>query len=315
MMPMMREEKVVIIGSGPAGYTAALYAARSDLEPLVFEGFSWGGLLQDTTDVENYPGFPEGIQGPELMLKFREQAATFGARIVREDVTRLELAKKPGELHRVFVGEDEHRTRALILAMGSRYKHLGVPGEEILTGRGISYCAICDGAFFRDQHVLVIGGGDSAMTEALFLAKFAKKISLIHRRSDFRASPIMLERVLAEKKISLLTPYTIDLFQSTHQGTLKGAFVREVETGRNREINAQGAFIAIGHEPQSALVSGQVKMDTRGYVTTHDGTTATSRPGVFAAGEISDHRYRQVITAAGSGCAAALDVEEYLATR
>jgi len=311
----MREEKVIVIGSGPAGYTAALYAARADLGPLVFEGFSWGGLLQDTTSVENYPGFPEGVLGPELMLKFREQAGAFGARIVREDVTRLELAEKPGEAHRVFAGEDEHRTRALILAMGARYKHLGAPGEEELTGRGVSYCAVCDGAFFRNQHVLVIGGGDSAMTEALLLAKFAEKITLIHRREDFRASPIMLDRVLAEKKISILTPYTVDSFEATEEGALRGALVREMGADKSREIEAQGAFIAIGHEPQSALLHEQVETDERGYVRVHGGTTATSRPGVFAAGEITDHRYRQAITAAGSGCAAALDVGEYLASR
>jgi thioredoxin reductase (NADPH) len=305
-------ENVIIIGSGPAGYTAALYTARANLHPLVLEGFAWGGLLQQTTDVENYPGFPEGIMGPEMMQKFREQAERFGARLQSEDVTRVELASEPGGVHRVWVGDEEHRARSLILAMGAEHKKLCIPGEEELGGRGVSYCATCDAAFFRDNQTIIVGGGDSAMEEAIFLSKFASKVTVVHRRSDFRASKIMLERAQAQSNIEFLTPFVVEKFVAGEQGALGHATLRNVETGGTREIEISGAFIAIGHEPKSALVRGQIELDENGYVRTEGRSTRTGRPGVFAAGDLVDHTYRQAITAAGTGCEAALDAEWYL---
>ncbi len=305
-------ENVIIIGSGPAGYTAALYTARANLNPLVIEGFAWGGLLQQTTDVENYPGFTEGVMGPELMQKFREQAERFGARLVTDQAERVELASEPGGIHRVWVGDTEHRARTVILAMGAEHKKLGVVGEEELSGRGVSYCATCDAAFFRDAQTVIVGGGDSAMEEAIFLSKFAKKVSVVNRRDEFRASKIMLERARSQPNIEFVTPYTVKEFVAGEKGTLGHATLTQAATGEEREIPVTGVFIAVGHEPQSGLVRGQVELDENGYVVTEDKSTRTKLPGVFAAGDLVDHIYRQAITAAGSGCQAALDAEWYL---
>jgi thioredoxin reductase (NADPH) len=305
-------ENVIIVGSGPAGYTAALYSARANLHPLVLEGFAWGGLLQQTTDVENYPGFPDGVMGPEMMQKFRAQAERFGARLESEDATRVELASEPGGLHSVWVGDVEHRARTVILAMGAQHKKLCVPGEEQLGGRGVSYCATCDAAFFRGNQTLIVGGGDSAMEEAIFLSKFADKVTVVHRREDFRASKIMLERARAHENIEFLTPYTVLEFVPGENGALGHATLVNAQTGEERTLPVTGAFIAIGHEPQSALVHGQVDVDETGYVHTDSPSTRTNRPGVFAAGDLVDRTYRQAITAAGTGCQAALDAEWYL---
>jgi thioredoxin reductase (NADPH) len=305
-------ENVIIVGSGPAGYTAALYTARANLKPLVIEGFAWGGLLQQTTDVENYPGFPEGVMGPEMMQRFRDQAERFGARLVTDQADRIELAGELGGVHSVWVGDTEHRARTVILAMGAEHKKLGVAGEETLAGRGVSYCATCDAAFFKEATTVIVGGGDSAMEEAIFLSKFAKKVTVVNRRDEFRASKIMLERARGEENIEFLTPYTVKEFVAGENGALGHAVVQNTETGEERELLVSGTFIAIGHEPQSSLVAGQVEVDEGGYVVTDGGSTRTARPGVFAAGDLVDHTYRQAVTAAGSGCQAALDAEWYL---
>ena len=305
-------ENVIIIGSGPAGYTAALYTARANLHPLVIEGFAWGGLLQQTTDVENYPGFPEGIMGPEMMAKLRAQAERFGARMLTEQADRVQLASDPGGVHRVWVGETEHQARTVILAMGAEHKKLSIPGEVELGGRGVSYCATCDAAFFRGGETLIVGGGDSAMEEAIFLSKFASKVTIVHRRDGFRASKIMLERARAQENVELLTPYTVKEFVAGENGALGQAVLSNVDTGEEREIAVSGAFIAIGHEPQSAIVHGQIDTDENDYVLTAGKSTRTNRPGVFAAGDLVDFTYRQAVTAAGSGCEAALDAEWYL---
>jgi thioredoxin reductase (NADPH) len=316
-----RVEDVIIIGSGPAGYTAALYAARANLEPLVIEGFAWGGLLQQTTDVENYPGFPEALMGPELMQRFRDQAERFGARLETDDVTALELSRDGG-LHKVWNGDEIHRARAVILAMGAKHRQLGVPGEAELGGRGVSYCATCDAAFFKGAPTLIVGGGDSAMEEAMFLAKFASNVAIVHRRDDFRASKIMLERARALPNIEWITPYVVQEFVPGEAGSLSSARLRRADNGgagnsgtangEVRDLEITGAFIAIGHEPQSQLVLGQVETDPAGYVITQGKSTSTNVPGVFAAGDLVDHTYRQAVTAAGSGCQAALDAEWYL---
>jgi len=305
-------ENVIIIGSGPAGYTAALYTARANLHPLVIEGFAWGGLLQQTTDVENYPGFVDGVMGPELMQSFRDQAERFGARLLTDQAERVELASEPGGLHKVWVSGTEHRARTVILSMGAEHKKLGVAGEEELAGRGVSYCATCDAAFFKEAPTLIIGGGDSAMEEAIFLSKFASKVTLVNRRDEFRASKIMLDRASQQPNIEFLTPYRVEEFVVGGGGTLGHAKVVNTETGEEREIPAAGTFIAIGHEPQSELVRGQIDLDEGGYVVTDGRSTRTNRPGVFAAGDLVDHTYRQAVTAAGSGCQAALDAEWYL---
>jgi len=305
-------ENVIIIGSGPAGYTAALYTARANLHPLVIEGFAWGGLLQQTTDVENYPGFPEGIMGPEMMAKLRAQAERFGARMLTEQADRVQLASDPGGVHRVWVGETEHQARTVILAMGAEHKKLSIPGEVELGGRGVSYCATCDAAFFRGGETLIVGGGDSAMEEAIFLSKFASRVTIVHRRDGFRASKIMLERARAQENVELLTPYTVKEFVAGENGALGHAVLSNVDTGEEREIAVSGAFIAIGHEPQSAIVHGQIDTDENDYVLTAGKSTRTNRPGVFAAGDLVDFTYRQAVTAAGSGCEAALDAEWYL---
>ena len=307
-----RVENVIIIGSGPAGYTAALYTSRANLEPLVAEGFAWGGLLQQTTDVENYPGFPEGIMGPEMMQRFRDQAERFGSKLITDEVDRVELATEVGGVHRVWVGGEEHRARTVILAMGAEHKKLGVQGEEELGGAGISYCATCDAAFFKDHPILVIGGGDSAMEEAIFLAKFGSKVTIVNRREEFRASKIMLERARSEDNIEFLTPYVVDAFLEGGGPYERIARLKHVETGELKEVPFGGGFIAIGHEPQSEIVRGQVDLDENGYVVTDGKSTRTNLPGVFAAGDLVDHTYRQAITAAGSGCQAALDAEWYL---
>jgi len=304
-------ENVVIVGSGPAGYTAALYTSRANLEPLVIEGFMWGGLLQQTTDVENYPGFPEGIQGPKLMQDMRDQAERFGTRFITDDATKLELADEPGGVHTVWVDDTPHRTRTVILAMGAEHKKLGVPGEEELGGRGVSYCATCDAAFFKEKRTIIVGGGDSAMEEASFLAKFAGTVTIVNRRDDFRASKIMLERARSMGNIEFKTPYLVDEFVAGEQ-SLKTVRLRNVEDDSVDELEMDGVFIAIGHEPQSALVEGQIDADDEGYLRVDGRSTATNRPGVFAAGDLVDHTYRQAVTAAGSGCQAALDAEWYL---
>jgi thioredoxin reductase (NADPH) len=309
-------ENVIIVGSGPAGYTAALYTARANLEPLVIEGFAWGGLLQQTTDVENYPGFPEGVMGPEMMQKFRDQAERFGARLITDQADRVELSSgsDPAHpaIHSVWVGDTEYRARTVVLSMGAEHKKLGVTGEEALSGRGVSYCATCDAAFFRDSQTIIVGGGDSAMEEAIFLSKFAGKVTVVHRRDEFRASKIMLERARQQANIELLTPYTVKELVPGENGALGHALLSNVETGEERELPISGAFIAVGHEPQSGLVRGQVDVDENGYVITEGRSTRTKLPGVFAAGDLVDHTYRQAITAAGSGCQAALDAEWYL---
>ncbi len=307
-----RIENVVIVGSGPAGYTAALYTSRANLQPLVIEGFMWGGLLQQTTDVENYPGFPAGIMGPEMMQAFRDQAERFGTRFVTDQASEVKLAAEPGGLHEVHVGDDAYRARTVILAMGAEHKKIGVSGEEELGGRGVSYCATCDAAFFRDKETIIVGGGDSAMEEAIFLAKFASKVTIVHRRDEFRASKIMLERARSLENIEWLTPYVVDEFLAGEDGALGHARVRHAESGEERDLPMSGAFIAIGHEPQSGLVAELLDTDDEGYVITEGRSTRTKLPGVFAAGDLVDHTYRQAVTAAGSGCQAALDAEWYL---
>jgi thioredoxin reductase (NADPH) len=305
-------ENVIIVGSGPAGYTAALYTARANLSPLVVEGIAWGGLLQQTTDVENYPGFPEGVMGPEMMQSFRAQAERFGARLLTEQADRIVLAKEPAGVHSVWVEGEERRARTVVLAMGAEHKKLGVAGEEELGGRGVSYCATCDAAFFKDAPTIIVGGGDSAMEEAIFLSKFASKVVIVHRRHEFRASKIMLERARSQPNIEFLTPYRVTEFVAGESGTLGHAVLVNVETGEERRLDVAGTFIAVGHEPQSHLVQGQVDVDENGYVVTDGKSTRTNVPGVFAAGDLVDHTYRQAITAAGSGCQAALDAEWYL---
>jgi thioredoxin reductase (NADPH) len=306
-------EQVIIIGSGPAGYTAALYAARADLSPLVIEGFMWGGLLQQTTEVENYPGFREGIMGPELMQTMRDQAERFGARFETDNVTRFEPATEEGGLHTVWVHDDAYQARTVILAMGAEHRKLGVPGEEELAnGRGVSYCATCDAAFYKEKETIVVGGGDSAMEEAIFLAKFSSKVTIVHRRDEFRASQIMLDRAKETENIELLTPYVVEEFLPGEGGLLGSARVRHAETGEERSLPMAGAFVAVGHVPQSGIVDGMVETDENGYVVVDGRSTRTRIPGVFAAGDLVDHTYRQAITAAGSGCQAALDAEWYL---
>jgi thioredoxin reductase (NADPH) len=306
-----RTEQVIIIGSGPAGYTAALYTARANLEPLVIEGFAWGGLLQQTTDVENYPGFPEGIMGPDMMQRFRDQAERFGARLETDDVTAVELSADGG-LHKVWVDDQLHVARAVVLAMGAQHRKLDVPGEVELSGRGVSYCATCDAAFFRDTTTIIVGGGDSAMEEAMFLSKFATNVTIVNRRDEFRASKIMLERARALPNIEWLTPYVVSEFCAGDNVSLAVAKLQNTVDGSTRELPITGAFIAIGHEPQSQLVRGQIDTDDAGYVVTQGRSTITNLPGVFAAGDLVDHTYRQAVTAAGSGCQAALDAEWYL---
>ena len=307
-------EQVIIIGSGPAGYTAALYTARADLNPLLIEGFAWGGLLQQTTDVENYPGYPKGVMGPEMMQDLRDQAERFGTRFITDDATKIDLANEGGT-HVVTVGGEEIRARAVILAMGAEPKKLGVPGEEELSARGVSYCATCDAAFFRGADTIVVGGGDTAMEDATFLSKFAGKVSVVHRRPEFRASAIMLDRARDTGNIDLVTPYVVQRFVPGENGALGHAVLENTEDGSTRELPITGAFVAIGHEPNSHLVQGQVDTDDEGYVLVEGRSTRTKLPGVFAAGDLTDRVYRQAVTAAGTGCMAALDAEAYLRDR
>src|SRR5215207_2601259 len=281
-------EQVIIVGSGPAGYTAALYTARANLNPLVIEGFLWGGLLQQTTDVENYPGYPEGIMGPEMMQQFRDQAERFGTRFITDNVTKIEPGSD-GEPHKAWVEDEEYKARAVVLAMGAEHKKLGVPGEEELGGRGVSYCATCDAAFFKDRATIIVGGGDSAMEEAIFLAKFSSKVVIVNRRDEFRASKIMLERARATENIEFKTPFVVEEFLAGDNGALDRARLRNPETGETEQLPMDGAFIAIGHVPQSEIVDGIVDTDADGYVVTEGKSTRTNVPGVFAAGDLVDH--------------------------
>ncbi|WP_195167050.1 thioredoxin-disulfide reductase [Mycobacteroides abscessus] len=300
--------ELIIIGSGPAGYTAAVYAARAQLKPIVFEGTQFGGALMTTTEVENYPGFREGIMGPDLMDQMREQAIRFGADLRTEDVDEVSLR---GPVKTVTVGDDVYRARAVILAMGAAPRYLGVPGEDTLLGRGVSSCATCDGFFFKDQDIAVIGGGDSAMEEATFLTRFARSVTLIHRRDEFRASKIMLERAYADPKITVLTNTKIVGVEGTDSVT--GLKLENTVTGQASELPVTGMFVAVGHDPRSELVKDVVDVDPDGYVLVRDRSTYTSLEGVFAAGDLVDRTYRQAVTAAGSGCAAAIDAERWLA--
>jgi thioredoxin reductase (NADPH) len=300
---------VIIIGSGPAGYTAAVYAARASLHPLVFEGsVTAGGALMNTTEVENFPGFRDGIMGPALMEEMRAQAERFGAELVADDIVEVELT---GDTKIVKTVTDTYTARAVILATGSGYRKLGLPNEEELSGRGVSWCATCDGFFFREQHIAVVGGGDSAIEEATFLTRFGSKVSLIHRRDELRASKIMQERAFADPKLEIIWNAEVESINGTDR--LESLTLRDTQTGETSELEATGLFIAIGHDPRSELLTGQVDLDDNGYVLVHHPSTHTNLPGVFACGDLVDHHYRQAVTAAGTGCAAALDAERYLA--
>ncbi len=301
---------LIIIGSGPAGYTAALYAARANLKPLVIEGVQSGGSLMTTTEVENFPGFPDGVMGPELMDNLRKQAERFGAEFLTDDVTRVELT---GEVKTAWVGETAYQSRAVVLATGSAWRPLGVPGEQELLGHGVSSCATCDGFFFRGHHIAVVGGGDSAMEEATFLTRFAESVTIIHRRDQFKASRIMSDRALTNPKIKVEWNSVVDEVLG-EDGKVRGVRLRNVQTGEARELAVTGVFIAIGHDPRSELFRGEVALDESGYVMVDAPSTRTSLTGVFAAGDLVDHTYRQAITAAGTGCAAALDAERYIAS-
>jgi thioredoxin reductase (NADPH) len=303
--------ELIVIGGGPAGYTAALYAARANLEPLVIEGFAWGGQLMITSDVENYPGYAEGVLGPQMMQDFRRQAERFGAEFVTDDVTKVDFSERP---FRVWVGETEYQAETVIVATGANARQLGLPSERTLQGRGVSYCAVCDAAFFRDKEVVVVGGGDSAMEEAIFLTKFATKVTLVHRRNEFRASPIMLDRARANEKIEFVTPATVEEVLG-EGGQTTGVRLRHLDTDETTEVPAQGLFVAIGHDPNTKLFLDELEHDEAGYLVTKTGSTATNIEGVFAAGDVVDHTYRQAITAAGSGSMAALDAERWLAAR
>jgi thioredoxin reductase (NADPH) len=305
---MENVRELIIIGGGPAGYTAALYTARADLEPLVIEGFQWGGQLMITSDVENYPGYVDGVMGPKMMEDFRRQAERFGAEFVTDDVTRVDFSERP---FRVWVDTDEYRAKAVIVATGASARWLGLDSEQKMQGRGVSACATCDGAFFKDKSIVVVGGGDTAFEEALFLTRFGKKVTLVHRRNDFRASQIMVKRAIDNHKIEFLTPYVVD--EVLGDGAVTGVLLRNVDTGESLEHDAQGVFVAIGHEPNTKLFVDELEHDANGYLITKPGTTETNVPGVFAVGDVQDHVYRQAVTAAGSGCMGALDAERYLA--
>jgi thioredoxin reductase (NADPH) len=299
---------LIIIGGGPAGYTAALYAARANLKPLVIEGFNWGGQLMITSDVENYPGYADGVLGPEMMAEFRRQAERFGAEFVTDDVTQVDFSERP---FRITVDAHEYEAQSVIVATGATARWLGLDSEERLKGRGVSACATCDGAFFRDKHIYVVGGGDSAFEEALFLTRFGYKVSLVHRRDEFRASQIMVDRARANEKIEFLTPFAVD--EVIGEDFITGLRLRNVETDAIEDVEAGALFVAIGHDPNTALFVDQLDHDDAGYLVTQPGSTRTNIPGVFAAGDVQDHTYRQAVTAAGSGCMAALDAERFLA--
>ena len=302
--------ELIIIGGGPAGYTAALYAARANLDPLVIEGFQWGGQLMITSDVENYPGYAEGVLGPEMMKDFRRQAARFGAEFVSDDVTRVDLSERP---FRVYVGEDEHRAEAVVVATGANARQLGLESERSLQGRGVSYCAVCDAAFFREKEIVVVGGGDSAMEEASFLTKFADKVTVVHRRDEFRASQIMEDRARANDKIEWITNAVVD--EVIGESMVAAVRIRDVNTREITELPADGLFVAIGHDPNSGLFKDWLELDENGYILTKPGSTETNIEGVFAVGDVVDHVYRQAVTAAGMGCMGALDAERWLAAR
>jgi thioredoxin reductase (NADPH) len=305
---MSEVRELIIIGGGPAGYTAALYAARANLEPLVIEGFQWGGQLMITSDVENYPGYPEGVMGPEMMAEFRRQAERFGTEFVTDDVTRVDFSERP---FRVWVDETEYRSNAVIIATGASARWLGLPGEQQYQGRGVSACATCDGSFFRDKELVVVGGGDTAMEEATFLTRFATKVTVVHRRDDFRASPIMIDRARQSDKVEFITNAVVDDIHG--DGKVEAVTLRDTQTGRTWEYKVDGVFVAIGHDPNTKLFVDQLEHDDAGYLITKPGTTETNVPGIFAAGDVQDHTYRQAVTAAGTGCMAALDAERFLA--
>jgi thioredoxin reductase (NADPH) len=300
---------VIIIGGGPAGFTAALYTARANLSPLVIEGFNWGGQLMITSDVENYPGYVDGVLGPAMMADFRHQAERFGAEFLTDDVTRVDFSEKP---FRVYVGSDEYRADSVIVATGASARQLGLPSEQTLQGRGVSYCATCDGAFFRDKVVVVVGGGDSAMEEATFLTRFATRVYLVHRRDEFRASPIMVDRARENDKIEFVLNAIVDEVLGTDDGRVTGVRLSDTVTDETRTIDADGFFVAIGHDPNTQLFLDWLDHDEQGYLVTEPGSTRTNIPGVFAAGDVQDHTYRQAVTAAASGTMAALDAQRYL---
>ncbi|HEX3298862.1 MAG TPA: thioredoxin-disulfide reductase [Actinomycetota bacterium] len=298
---------VIVIGSGPAGFTAALYAARADLEPLVLKGLEAGGQLMLTTEVENYPGFADGIMGPELMDQMEKQAQRFGAEILAVHVTEVDLSTRP---FLVKAGDQTWRAKTLIISTGATARWLDIPGEEKLRGRGVSACATCDGFFFRDRELLVVGGGDTAMEEATFLTKFASKVTIVHRRDAFRASKVMQDRVFANEKIEVMWNTVLD--EIVGEDAVTGAVTRDVVTGGTRTIAADGVFMAIGHDPTTSLFRDQLPVDENGYLVVHEPSTTTDVPGVFAAGDVTDHTYRQAVTAAGQGCKAAIDAERFL---
>jgi thioredoxin reductase (NADPH) len=299
---------LIVIGGGPAGYTAALYAARANLQPLVIEGFNWGGQLMITSDVENYPGYPDGVMGPEMMGEFRRQAERFGTDFVTDDVTRVDFSERPS---RVWVEDEEYRARSVIIATGASARWLGLESEDRLKNHGVSACATCDGAFFRDKHIFVVGGGDTAFEEALFLTRFGYKVTIVHRRNEFRASQIMVDRARTHEKIEFRTPYAID--EVLGESSISGLRLRNTETDETEEVEAGALFIAIGHDPNTKLFVDQLDHDENGYLVTKPDTTETNIAGVFAAGDVQDHVYRQAVTAAGTGCMAALDAERFLA--
>ena len=301
---------LIVIGGGPAGYTAALYAARANLEPLVIEGFQWGGQLMITSDVENYPGYAEGVLGPEMMKDFRRQAERFGAEFVSDDVTRVDFSEQP---FRVWVEDEEYRSEAVIIATGANARQLGLESEVALQGRGVSYCAVCDAAFFRERNVVVVGGGDSAMEEATFLTKFATKVTVVHRRDEFRASQIMEDRARANDKIEFSTNSVVE--EVLGEAGVTAVKIRDVNTDEVTELPADGFFVAIGHDPNTKLFVDWLDLDAGGYIITKPGSTETNIEGVFAVGDVVDHVYRQAVTAAGMGCMGALDAERWLAAR
>ncbi|HEY8028965.1 MAG TPA: thioredoxin-disulfide reductase [Gaiellaceae bacterium] len=300
--------ELIIIGGGPAGYTAALYAARANLTPLVIEGFNWGGQLMVTTDVENYPGYPDGIMGPEMMAEFRRQAERFGAEFVTDDVTRVDFSEQP---LRIWVENDEYTAHSVIVATGATARWLGLPCERHFQGRGLSACATCDGAFFKEKELVVVGGGDSAMEEASFLTRYATKVTVVHRRDEFRASQIMLDRARANPKVAFVTNAVVEDIYG--DGKVEGVTLRDTITGETSKFKTDGVFVAIGHDPTTKLFLDQLDHDEAGYLVTRPGSTETNVAGVFAAGDVQDHVYRQAVTAAGSGCMAALDAERFLA--
>ena len=306
---MTKIHQSIVIGSGPSGYTAAIYLARAGLAPLVFEGaVTAGGALMTTTEVENFPGFPDGVMGPELMDKLRSQAERFGTQFITDDVTSVDLTVSPKV---VQVGEQTYLAETVVLALGSAYRELGIPGEKELSGHGVSWCATCDGFFFREHDIVMVGGGDSALEEATFLTRFARTVTIVHRRDSFRASKIMQERTFANDKISCV--WDTEVLSANGEGKLASVTLRNLKTGLVSELETTGLFIAIGHDPRSELIKGQIDLDDEGYVVVQGRSTRTSLDGVFACGDLVDHTYRQAITAAGSGCAAALDAERWLA--